>query len=103
VIVNDFDLIRSILPPRKTDAKLIIDTDAVLALSVSSERLQIIAWWNSQIGQSDSCFNLIQLPERHALNVSPPSGIPPDKELERVAIFEVLDHAELEYNAYHYM
>jgi hypothetical protein len=39
VIVHDSDIDRIAVLPTKTDAPLVIDSDAALALSVTSERL----------------------------------------------------------------
>ena len=43
VIVRNFDVVRSIRFPHKANASLIIDANAVLALAVAFQRLQLIA------------------------------------------------------------
>jgi hypothetical protein len=93
----------SIIFPRKANPELIIDSDAVLTSPASSERLQTIARRNSKIGQIDGGFYLVQLPERHNLDISPAPVVPLDKKLQRVVVFEVLDHVKLAYNATRYM
>ena len=47
VVIHDFYVVCSIRFPAETDAKLIIDSDAVLTSAISRERLQMIARWNS--------------------------------------------------------
>jgi len=49
VIVNDFDILWPGFRPVKAEPELVVDADAVLAMAVSPERLQAVAWWNLQI------------------------------------------------------
>jgi hypothetical protein len=93
----------AILLPGKTDAELVINTDAVLASSVPGERLQSIARRHPQVRQADGSFHLVQLPKRHVLDVPPASIVPLDEEIEGVGILEVLNHVTSEYNATCYM
>jgi len=48
MIVNEFDAFRAIVPD-KTEAPLIVDTDAVLPFSIASQGFQTIARRTSQI------------------------------------------------------
>jgi hypothetical protein len=47
VIINDLDIVSVAVSPHETHPPLIIDTDAVLALTVAAKLLQPIAWWNA--------------------------------------------------------
>jgi hypothetical protein len=49
VVVNDFDLFRASFAPGEADPELVVDTNAVLAMAVTPERLQAVAWRNAQI------------------------------------------------------
>jgi hypothetical protein len=46
VVVNDFNLLWPGFRPDKADAELVVDTDAVLAMAITSKWLQAIAWRN---------------------------------------------------------
>jgi hypothetical protein len=43
VVIDDLDIVSIPIPPNKTNAPLIIDSNAVLSLSISAQRLQAIA------------------------------------------------------------
>jgi hypothetical protein len=49
VVINDFDPLWPGVRPDKAEPELVVDADAVLAMAVSAERLQAIAWWDLQI------------------------------------------------------
>jgi hypothetical protein len=49
VVVHNFNVLRPPLRPAETDAKLIVDADAMLALPISLERLKAVAWRNAEI------------------------------------------------------
>jgi hypothetical protein len=59
---RDFDILCAPLPPGKTDAVLIVDPDAVLALSVASQSFQAVAGRNQQIGQRLGAIESNQAP-----------------------------------------
>lgn len=46
VVVHDFDLKGAGFGPQKTNAILIVDTDAVLIFSISYQEFEAIAGWN---------------------------------------------------------
>jgi hypothetical protein len=51
VVVNDLDLLWPCFRPDKAEPELVVDalfseTGPVLAMAVTPERLQAIAWWN---------------------------------------------------------
>jgi hypothetical protein len=45
VIVDDLDVFGACIGPGETDPPLIVDPDTVLALTVTTQCLQSIAWW----------------------------------------------------------
>jgi hypothetical protein len=45
----DFDIMRAVFLPRKTDSVLIVNPDAPLPLAITRQRLQPITWRNPQI------------------------------------------------------
>jgi hypothetical protein len=49
VVVCDLDVIGISCLPTETNSKLIVDEDAVLTMSISSEPFQSIAGWDCQI------------------------------------------------------
>jgi hypothetical protein len=51
MVVDDFDMRRSSLIPRKTDAPLVVDTDRMLSLPIGLKRFQAIAGWHPKIAQ----------------------------------------------------
>jgi hypothetical protein len=51
VVFGDFDVIRPILSPGKTDSILIVDPDAVLSRAVSLKGLQSIAGRDQKVGK----------------------------------------------------
>ena len=71
MVVDDFDIewLVTILVPFETNAPLIIDSDAVLALAIGFQRLELIAGRNSQAGQHGRCVKLQQLAPCDALDV----------------------------------
>jgi hypothetical protein len=63
VIIYDFNVARVSVMPAKADSPLIVDTDAVPALSVPGKLLQPIARRDSQIRQTNGPVQDPQLPE----------------------------------------
>ena len=51
VIIDDFDQVGPVAAPDKTDAVLIVDTDTVLPLTVTTECFKTVPWGNPQIIQ----------------------------------------------------
>jgi hypothetical protein len=48
VVVNNFHLFRPGISSDKTDAVLVVDPDAVLAVTIATQRFKTIAGWNPQ-------------------------------------------------------
>jgi hypothetical protein len=74
--------------PTKADAPLIIDTNAVLAGTVTSERFKAISGWDLQILQPVGNFKLSQLPSGHPFNIQKPPHAGPLRKGFRIGTFE---------------
>jgi hypothetical protein len=69
VIVDNFNIMRTIGAPDKTDTPLIVDADAVLALAIALQRLELISWRYAQASQLICRMNLKQLASGNTLDV----------------------------------
>jgi hypothetical protein len=49
VVINDFNIVGTVVSPHKTDPPLVVDANAVLARSVTSQSLQAVARRNAQV------------------------------------------------------
>jgi hypothetical protein len=49
MVVNEFNLISFAVAPRKTDAPLVIDANAVLTSAIPLEFLQSVSGWGAEI------------------------------------------------------
>jgi hypothetical protein len=65
VIIHDFYVVGIAAAPNKADAPLLVDADAVLALSIALQRFQVITWRRPQIPQFDGDIQLPQLSLGH--------------------------------------
>ncbi len=65
MIINDFDIFRSRFGPAKANPVLVIDPNAVLALTVTRQWLQSISGRYFKIIQSAGSLQLPQFPQRH--------------------------------------
>ena len=82
VVVNDFNVFWPGFCPDKAEPELVVDADALLAMAVSPERLQAVAWWDLQIVEAARSFEdgefaegnsreACESPHRPALRQSP--------------------------------
>jgi hypothetical protein len=55
VIIGNLHVVRVTVDPTKAQPKLIVDPDAVLAVSVTSQLLEPITRWATQIVQARCC------------------------------------------------
>jgi hypothetical protein len=62
MIIRDFNIV-GVPIPIEAESPLIIDSDAVLALAITGELLQLIAW-EVQIAQFLCCMELPELAKR---------------------------------------
>jgi hypothetical protein len=97
MIINDLNLIWSRACPLKTDAILVVDSNAILASTISSKFFKLIAWWDTQFLEYFDRVKLIQFPSGNSPNVggasSPGFGrVHAIKDIFSTFGFEVLDH-----------
>jgi hypothetical protein len=96
VIIDDLDVKGVTVAPPETDAPLLIDSDAVLTLSITLQSFELIRAWNRKILQVSSSVQLLQLHQSPLLNVTRnplgelatpnPLGLPATKGLNHVLI-----------------
>ncbi len=93
MIVDDFDVVRIAISPPKANSPLVVDPDAVLALSVAAEFLQSIARRNSQITKRSGRLEDEELPQRGSLQLYREASQPlATQHSFGVPISEGLDH-----------
>jgi hypothetical protein len=64
VVIGDLDIGGVSIVPSKAEAVLVVDSDAVLPLAVSFQRLQLVAGNCRQVAQRDSPVQMEELPQR---------------------------------------
>ena len=62
MVVRDLDVVGMVGLPSETDAVLVVDTDAILTCSLSSQPLEAVSWWHSEVEEADDAIQLIELP-----------------------------------------
>ena len=92
MIVDDLDGMRVSVFPAEADPPLIVDSDAVLASSISGQFLQMIGWRNPEIAQRAGSIQNQQLSESDPLNTRELLGMPSMKNLFGFLTAESLDH-----------
>ena len=75
MVIDDFRTMSAILKPHETYPPLIVNTDAVLSLSVVLQRLKTIPRRHSQAVQLCCGVQLKKLSTRNPLDVFEPGGI----------------------------
>ena len=83
--------------PDKTQTKLIIDADTVLALEIAHQSLQPVAWGTSQCIQSGGAVQLLQLTLRNGQNIRKPWHFLALENIDCVLICEGSDHNPILY------
>jgi hypothetical protein len=94
VIVDDLHVVGVAVSPAKADPPSIIDANAVLPCSISSQALQPVAGRYAKILEARGGVQDAELPKTHSLHVfpEPPDRLPVEQAL-RVTVAEALDHA----------
>ena len=95
VVVNDFNVFWSSFRPDEAEPELVVDADAVLAMAVSQERLQAIAWWDLQIVEAFSGIKDGELAESHTSEASKAPHRPSLEEDPGVAAAKRPDHSSM--------
>jgi hypothetical protein len=78
--------------PGKTHTPLFVDSDAVLACTVSFQCLPAIPWWLPQKIKSRRSIQLSQLSLSHSTDGLPAAGATPLEEGLRIFTAKTLDH-----------
>ena len=81
--------------PYEAKPPLAADPDAVLALSIMLQRLELIAWRNPKEVQSGGGMQLLQLPESDSLDVHKAFHPPSFKQGLCIAATKTQDHADM--------
>jgi hypothetical protein len=92
MIIYDLDVLGGTLSPDKTDSPAIIDSYAVLRLSIGPQRLEPIAWNGRYVLQTIGVVDHSQLPARNVGDIAEPSGTLPVKQLPGILAAEGADH-----------
>ena len=95
MIVDDLYILGSRCGPAKAQAPLIVNTNAVLTLSVALQGLKPIAGWRSQEIQRCCCLDLSELTCGHLDDRSEARGLSCLEELAGVVALEALDHRDM--------
>jgi hypothetical protein len=60
MIVNDFRVVRAVFTPLEADPPLLVDPNAVLPLSITTQNLQTIAWQTGQVFQAGCAIKSLE-------------------------------------------
>jgi hypothetical protein len=94
VVVNNFDVEGVSFLPEKAETIPIVNANAVLTFTVSTQFFQMIAGRNAQIIQGHGSVEHEQFPQGNSLEFSRQAGVTPSlKKMFGFAITEGLDHA----------
>src|SRR4051812_23936000 len=69
MVVHDFDVVRLVLGPDEADPVLVVDPNAVLALSIAGEGLEAFAGRDPEIGEALGGIELVELAKGHGPEV----------------------------------
>ncbi len=69
MVTNNFDVFRTGLRPAEANPELAVDSNAVLTLAITIQRLQHIAGWYFKIIQLTCGLELPDLPQGNALEI----------------------------------
>jgi hypothetical protein len=69
MIIRDLNIMRPIGLPFETYPPLVVDSNAVLALPIAFQSLQLVAGWNAQVTYYCGSLQLQQFASRNPLNI----------------------------------
>ena len=92
MVVDDLDVVGVAFRPPEADAPLIVDANAVLSLSIATERFQAVAWRRAQEIKGVSGVDQEQLSLGLSPNCEPLAGTPAREERLGRTVAEALDH-----------
>jgi len=81
VIVHNLNVVRVTTFPPKTDTPLIVDSDAMLPLTITDELLKLVRRWDTQIVYRTGSVQQQEFAQRHAPDSAESSGSLPAKHL----------------------
>jgi hypothetical protein len=92
MIVNDLNIFSATRRPTEANPELVVDANAVLAVTVSAQCFQAIAWGHTKIIQAISLIQLLQFSPCDRLDVDEsPNPVSIEQRLG-VRTIERLDH-----------
>ena len=94
MVVDDFHIFRTRHSPTEADAKLIVDTDAVLFRTVTPERFKSISRWYPQVFQLSGDLQLTQFAAGNRLDIGKPLDPMAAGQLSSVSVLERNNHVE---------
>jgi hypothetical protein len=94
MVVDDFHIFRTRHSPMEADAKLIVDTDAVLFRTVTPERFKSISRWYPQVFQLSGDLQLTQFAADNRLDIGKPLDPMAAGQLSSVSVLERNNHVE---------
>jgi hypothetical protein len=71
VVIHDFYFMGTVRSPLETDAELIVDSEAVLSLTIPVKRFQAIGGRRLEVGENLRCVDHQQLSASYRCNVVP--------------------------------
>jgi hypothetical protein len=95
VVVDDFNVISSILLPYKTNSELIVDADAVLSTPVSSQRFQHISRRLAEIVKTGGSIHPVEFRPGYAFDIAPSPAGSHLSEFRSVVVLETPDHGRM--------
>ena len=95
MIINDFNILRSRSGPAEADAPLIVDTNAVLTLSIAIQSLKSVAGRRAQELERCRSLELRELAGRYFHDRAEARRFAGFKELSGIDALKALDHRKI--------
>jgi hypothetical protein len=92
MVINNFDLFRTGFAPAEANPELPVDSNAVLTLTVTMQRLQHIAGRNFKVIQLACSLELPNFPQGNALKINKAPDAATACQLLSILTFERYDH-----------
>jgi hypothetical protein len=92
VIIDDFHVAGISTLPAEADPPLVVDPNAVLALSVTAELFKVIRWWNTKVIKRLRSVQDEKFTQRHPLKTPKLPGMPPLEDFLGLLAAESLNH-----------
>jgi hypothetical protein len=69
VVIDDLDIHRTFVSPDKTYPPLLVDPDAVLAMTIAAQSFEHVPWRRPQVSKFNCCIQHSQFTFSHYRNV----------------------------------